>query len=160
MEYRKSCGRYLVLPALGSVGIGLQLQGPAEGTLQAGGHGREGGDRRGADDAPFPVATLGPGLSDHCTPGTTELQTSGWEPPAPPEHPRPAHEPQADKQPHVQEKRWQGSLASPEASKGTGWGTGGVPGEVRLVYTPPPSSAHGKTELELLKPENRLLLGE
>ena len=99
MEYRKSCRRYLVLLALGSVGIGLQLQGPAEGTLQAGGRGREGGDRRGADDAPVPVATLRPGLSDHCTAGATELQTSGWEPPAPPEHPRPAHEPQATSSP-------------------------------------------------------------
>ena len=83
-----------------------------------------GGDRKGTDDAPFPVATLGPGLSDQCTTGITELQTSGWEPPAPPEHPWPAHEPQADKQPHVQEKRWQGNLGSPEASKGTGWGQG------------------------------------
>lgn len=127
VECRESCGRYLVLPALGSVGIGLQLQGPAEGTLQAGGHSQAGGggaDRRGTDDAPFPVATLGPGLSDQCTTGITELQTSGWEPPAPPEHPWPAHELQADKQPHVQEKRWQGNLGSPEASKGTGWGQG------------------------------------
>lgn len=52
------------------------------------------------------------------------LQTSGWEPPAPPEHPRCMHEPQADKQPHVQEKCWQGNLASPAALKGTGWGAG------------------------------------
>lgn len=43
VECRESCGRYLVLPALGSVGIGLQLQGPAEGTLQAGGHSQAGG---------------------------------------------------------------------------------------------------------------------